>query len=818
MKPSYVSLHNHGHHSMLDGYSTPDEYIEAAVKLGHKGLGLSDHGNLHGVYSFINNARKNGIIPTPGCEFYVAPINPDGAQRIAPVFYGPGGKKASKFDVSSNGAYLHLTVWAYNNVGLMNLFKLSTMSNNPLHFYQKPRIDFDMLANHSEGLVVSTGCPSSEISTRFLLDQDDRAYEYAGRLKDIFGDRLFVEIMDHNMNIELERDLLPKQLLLSKKMGLPLLATNDCHYAHKQNHTAHEEMLCVQSGARMSDETYDNGGPRFAFTGSEYYLKTAEQMAEIFPQRDFPDALINSVAISEMSSDISIDFNPNLKPKPHVPEEFDDEVHYYKHLIQEGYKERYGNAPIEVRQEAVARNKKEFKVIHSSDFIGYMLVVRDYLAWTRKNYSTRDTAGDILALPLGGGRGCFLPGNKVKIGETYENIENIKSLIANNPYLTMLTHDGTSQKIEDTFEYDVTNEDCVEITLSNGNVISSTSDHRIFHKNKGFIEAGMFEVGDEMIGPKSESDSQKLVLVGSNAINAEETDYKERMITMFEEISQKDDYSIERHSYDNNSHYIEPKRLERLIAQGRRGFEKGVFKSGKQINKLIRYDSAHELKLINALENDSNVVFFNRCNDIITYTFENQQYLHFPLFKVEMQDGSYKVIEIKSMAEHSVNVAKAEEQASKAFYARQGISYEVMLNEELEQRLNSSHDTYTVVGVKHFKYTGKVYDLSVENVRNYTVADVTVHNSVGGSIHAYELGISEVDPIKHDLIFERFLSEGRGATYRIGYDDGTFEEIVVSGTKIVDNESRYIHQLQLGDEVTFEENIELELNEDEGAK
>ena len=282
---------------------------------------------------------------------------------------------------------------------------LSTLSNDPSRFYKKPRIDFELLAEYSEGLIVSTGCPSSEISTRFLLGQDNKAYEYAGRLKEVFGDRLFVEVMDHNMSIDLERILLPKQIELSKKMGIPLLATNDCHYAHEHDSVPHEEMLCIQSGSRMSDLPSDNGGNRFAFNGNEYYLKSATEMNKLFPSDIFPNAVKNTLLVAEMASDLSLEFNPHLKPKPIIPPEFDSEVSYYKHLIKTGFKNRYGNAPKEVKEEAIRRNKEEFDVIYSSDFVGYMLVVRDYLEWAKENYSTRDEYNNILALSIGVGRG-----------------------------------------------------------------------------------------------------------------------------------------------------------------------------------------------------------------------------------------------------------------------------------------------------------------------------------------------------------------------------------------------------------------------------
>lgn len=403
--PDFVHLHVHSHGSLMDGFSKASEYLDEAARLKMPGIGITDHGNTFISYDLVKSARSKGMIGVPGCEFYVAPINPLGARVKEPVFYGRNGVKAGQNDVSGNGAFLHLTVWAFNQEGMHNLFKLSTLSNAQENFYAKPRIDFEMLAEHSEGLIVSTGCPSGEISTRFRLGQDAKAYEYAGRLKDVFGDRLFVEIMDHDMKIDLERDLIPKQLELAKKMGIPLLATNDAHYAHKHDSLHHEEMLASQLGNRMSEPSFDDGGTRFAFQGQGYYLKSAEEMAAIFPERDFPGAMSNTLLIAEMAEDIKLDFNPHLMPAPVIPKEFPDEVAYYKHLLDEGFNIRYKDAPEAVREEALRKLQYEFDVIYSSNFIGYMLTVREYLWWTREKFSTRDLNGEILALSVGPGRG-----------------------------------------------------------------------------------------------------------------------------------------------------------------------------------------------------------------------------------------------------------------------------------------------------------------------------------------------------------------------------------------------------------------------------
>lgn len=401
MPSEFISLHTHSDNSLLDGFGTYSEYIVRVAELGQRGLGGTDHGNTLGTFDLIKGCRAAGITPVPGVEFYVAPENPEGARAKRPIFYRGGGQG----DVSGRGAYLHLTVWAVNNTGVSNLFKLSTLSAQEQHFYMKPRIDFEMLTQHSEGLVVATGCPSSEISTRFLLGQDDKAYEYAHRLRDVFGqDRLFVEVMNHNMSIDLERRLIPKQVKLAKDLGLELLATNDSHYAKQTDAKHHEEMLAIQSGSFMSQKRSSEGGTRFNFDGEEYYLKTAEEMAKLFPERDFPRALSNTIRVAEMAEDINFSFNPNLRPHPIVPDGM-TEVEYFSKLIKRGFKERYGNAPADIQRQAIADLQHEFNVINSSDYIGYMLTVYEYINWARDEFSTRDADGNILAPSVGVGRG-----------------------------------------------------------------------------------------------------------------------------------------------------------------------------------------------------------------------------------------------------------------------------------------------------------------------------------------------------------------------------------------------------------------------------
>ena len=411
VKDQFVSLHMHSDYSLLDGYAKPGEYIKRAIELGQPAIGLTDHGNLHGIKQFIDQTRDAGLTPVPGSEFYMAPISDDGPYPKHPVYYGEGGRKNPEHDVSANGTYLHLTVWAYNDAGLSNLKRLSTLAYAPERYYRKPRIGFDDLADHSDGLIVSTGCPSSEISTRLLMGQEQAAYEYAGRMKEVFKDQLFMEIMNHNMSIDLERKLLPQQMRLAKRLNLPLLATNDCHYANSGDAQGHSEMLCIQSKSLMSDKTYDQGGKRFALNGDQYYMKSGAQMAALFPEDDYPGALSNTLLIAEMASDIRMVFDPHLRPTPFVPEGTTVEKHLQQ-MINDGYKAKYVNRDypsVEERKrvliEAKRRIREEWEVIYSSAFDGYMLVVEDYLRYIRENYSVRGENGEILASPLGPGRG-----------------------------------------------------------------------------------------------------------------------------------------------------------------------------------------------------------------------------------------------------------------------------------------------------------------------------------------------------------------------------------------------------------------------------
>lgn len=398
MTDNFVNLHNHSDYSLLDGFGTVDEYIARAVELEQPALGLTDHGNVCGLYSFVNKCHKAGIKPIPGIEAYVAPVNPKGAKCHKPIRYGVAGQES--IDVSGNGSYLHMTLFAMNKQGMKSLYALvreaseegNAFSHLPLkegegNFYTKPRMDMDMLAAHNAGLIATTGCPSGEIQTRFRLGQDREAYDYATRMAELFDGRYFVEIMDHSMKgNDIERNVLPKLIKLADDLHLPLIATNDAHYCRAEDAPHHEEMLCSNSKAKMTDPTYEQGGNRFAFNGNQYYLKSSANMLTIPVFQEHPEAVENTVKLADMVEDINFELEGDLRPEVKIPDGY-DEVSWFKHKIKEGFikKRVQAGASKEVIRESQKRIAHELPVFTENNFAQYMLVVQDYINWAREH-------------------------------------------------------------------------------------------------------------------------------------------------------------------------------------------------------------------------------------------------------------------------------------------------------------------------------------------------------------------------------------------------------------------------------------------------
>ncbi|MEU6135755.1 DNA polymerase III subunit alpha [Nocardioides sp. NPDC047086] len=378
-KDSFVHLHVHTEYSMLDGASLLDGLFKRTSELEMPAIAMTDHGNMHGAYDFWKKAKAHDVKPIIGIEAYITPNTPRSERKRVRWGKGDAAQEGGD-DVSGGGAYTHMTMWAENTEGMHNLFRLSSRSSLE-GYYFKPRMDKEILAEHSKGIIVSTGCPSGAIQTRLRLGQWDEALKEAGELQDIFGkDNVFLELMDHGISIEKRvRDDLLK---LGKAMNIRPVATNDSHYNNPEDAGAHEALLCVQSGSRMTEPPYSKGGKRFAFEGSGYYIKTAAEMRELWGQQDLIEACDNTLLIAERCDVQFTESTGGYMALADIPEGETEESWLRKETWR-GIELRYPGE--KTTQEVRDRVEFEIDVILQKGYPGYFLVVADFIQWSKDN-------------------------------------------------------------------------------------------------------------------------------------------------------------------------------------------------------------------------------------------------------------------------------------------------------------------------------------------------------------------------------------------------------------------------------------------------
>jgi DNA polymerase-3 subunit alpha len=352
---NFVHLHVHTEYSMLDGAAKISELVEEVARQEMPAVAMTDHGNVFGAFEFHKLAKKAGVKPIIGIEAYVAPESRFDKRRVK---WAEGGED----DVSGGGAYTHMTLLAENNLGLSNLFKLSSLASLE-GFYYKPRMDRELLSQYAKGLIATTGCAGGEIQTRLRMGGYKEAVKAASELQDIFGkENYFLEIMDHNIDIETRtfKDLIK----LGKELNMPLLATNDLHYTHHDDSAAHEVLLCIQSGSTLADPK------RFKFENSEFYLKSAKQMRQLF--KDFPESCDNTLLIAQRC-ETTMREGENLLPRFTVPNGESEDSWLIKQANLGLNKRLDGKVPNDYQQ----RLDFELDVMIKMGFPGYFLVVSD---------------------------------------------------------------------------------------------------------------------------------------------------------------------------------------------------------------------------------------------------------------------------------------------------------------------------------------------------------------------------------------------------------------------------------------------------------
>ena len=365
MGNSFTHLHVHTEFSMLDGASRLDELVDRAVADGQPALGITDHGNMYGVIDFYKECKRRGIKPIIGTEAYMAyESRTERPTRRGLMDDSGGDTEAGK------KLYYHLTLLAENNVGYKNLIQLASLAFLEGYYYQ-PRMDWELLTKYSSGLIATSGCLGGHVLQALKNGKDEEALKTAARLQDIFGkDNFFIELQDHGIPLQISTN--PKLIEISKKLGAPLLATNDCHYTHREDSAAHDALLCVQTGCTIHDPN------RLKFEGHEHYLKTAEEMRWLF--REQPTSCDNSLWIAERAN-VDIQFNVPVLPDFPIPDGFADDHKYLEHLTWNGAKQRWGeNLPADV----VERVAYELLTIKNMGFSSYFLIVSDMVDHARK--------------------------------------------------------------------------------------------------------------------------------------------------------------------------------------------------------------------------------------------------------------------------------------------------------------------------------------------------------------------------------------------------------------------------------------------------
>ncbi|MEO8446898.1 MAG: DNA polymerase III subunit alpha, partial [bacterium] len=380
----YIHLHNHSHYSLLDAISTIEGLVDAAVEHKMPAVALTDHGVMYGIMEFYKKAKAKNIKPIIGCEVYVAQSGTrfDKAKRSIKSLEEVEEKNLENSDglTSSNINYAHLILLAKNETGYKNLIRLTSIGHTEGYYY-KPRIDLEVLAKYSEGLVATSACAGGVISCYITRNDLKTAEKMTGIYKDIFGDDFYLEIQDHG--ISAEKKVMESMPGIAKKFGLKLIVTNDVHYIKKEHAIAHN--IYLNLSAKQSAKSYRNADNNEVLTNLRYgtdqiYFKSSQEMCRLF--KDFPEALRSTLEVTEKCN-VDLDTTKNFMPNYKIPEEeknsvktFDD---YLKKLSNEGMKSRFENVTTEIQE----RLDFELEVIKKMNFSGYFLIVKDFIDYAK---------------------------------------------------------------------------------------------------------------------------------------------------------------------------------------------------------------------------------------------------------------------------------------------------------------------------------------------------------------------------------------------------------------------------------------------------
>lgn len=723
MTKGFVNHHVHSSFSTLDGMPSPKDIVERAVELGQKSVSITDHGSLSAIPDMYREAKKNGINFTPGCEMYFTENRKHkGKDRFGEKYY-------------------HLILLAYNEQGYRNLVKMQTPAWYE-GYYHKARIDYEILEKYHEGLIVTTGCLGGLVSQRLLHNDYDEAKKSLSKLIDIFGgDNVYMEIQNHGISEQVK--ILPDQVKLAKEMNVGLLTTCDSHYCRPEDHDVHDSMICTAIKKQKGEKKKLN------FENPEFYLHSEEEMLEIFPEDKYPGAVSNSVVIADRTNfSMKIDKDKEyLMPSIPSDDGMTESQTLRSHVIEGAKKSfRYGDENGNIPDEVMERIDYELGVVEKMGFGGYFLIVERLVNIFREN-----------GIDVGPGRGCLHPDTDVLTQRGWTPI----SKVSEGDHV--ITAKGESAPVSAVLSYDtredeklikITNEEAESIVLTQNHKVL-TSDHNGKYEWKPARKIGV---------------SDTLVHVTGN------NEY------VFEGFRGRGIPSIVSQEFDDSSSVMKNIHWGYVVGMM---ISRGVFSDGKISWTFSESESMISESLKSAIREsiaDRDFLISEDKNGLVNAIVINDERIYEWIIKtisdsdafvgfgpIEYSKGFVQALRSAYSEIPQINEVntRSEFEANSLVVAATaiGIRSEVKGSTVfLKSADGKGFEKRTmVVSVDYVDRCDKVYDLTINGKYNpsFLTKFSTVHNSAPGSVVVYCLGITDIDPLAHDLFFERFLNPDR---------------------------------------------------------
>lgn len=733
MTVPFVNHHVHSHFSALDGLSRPDDIVQRVVEMGQKSISITDHGTMAAIPQMYDAARKAGIGFTPGIEAYFTKDR----------HYKSKGRNRSQ-EGGKDTPYYHLLMLATSNEGYSNLVKMQTPSWEEGYYY-KPRLDYEVLEQYSKGIVVTTSCLSGIISRLLLQGRYKDALAEADTLVQIFGkENVFVELQRHG--IEAQEKILGDLLRISKDLDLPLLATTDSHYTREEDHSVHDTLLCCSAGGNKFSQN------RFKFDSTKNFLHTGEQMLELFPEADFPNAVTNSYELALRSEDsgfsLPMDERKYILPTVKV-DEGKTEMETIRQKVYEGARDpsRYGDENGNISPKVKERIEYELGVIEQMGFPGYFLIVANYIQLFRDN-----------GIVVGHGRGCLTKDSTVLTNRGWVNIDKV------NPGDIVIDSLGKNSKVLERHEYPVrVGEKLVALKNEAGEKITLTRKHKVLSMTRSgerkWVEAFRIRPGDNIayvtgsyekqfqyfdeVTASSENDHSR-----PRVLKTFEWGYICAMIMVHADINRQ--WKTARWYFDENTVLVGETLLslllqvcdENLVEQKRnpQGLLTELVLRDKDMVSWVMQRRIAQDYLIGTGGKDYSFGFLQALQSSFSAPLCSPNIVHV---------GDDLIAEMVYNCATSAGLRASFDNGTVFIHTAENFGIQKL------------HTVIDVAEVTPGEDDEMVYDLTVEGSASFLTNFGTVKNSAPGSVVVYCLGITNIDPFRHNLFFERFLNPDR---------------------------------------------------------